>query len=69
MTDEMRNSIKTSIHSKFLFYADELPPKEAYLRCLAFAYGVQIGSQDAELINYTNNLLAKYRELLLCKEA
>lgn len=64
MTDEMRENIKTTVRSKFAFYADELPAKEAYLRCYAFAHGVQVGSQDADLCNFTNALLNEYRQKL-----
>lgn len=68
MTAEMRENIKNSVRCKCEFYANELPPHDAYLRCLAFVYGVQIGSQDAELNNFTNVLLEEYRMRLICKE-
>lgn len=65
MTEPMRNNIKNSVVAKFNFYAEELPPREAYLRCLAFAYGVQVGSQDADLCNFINTLLEEYRMKLI----
>lgn len=68
MTEPMRNNIKNSVVAKFNFYADELEPRQAYLRCLAFGYGVKVGSQDAELANFIDDLLAKYRLRLICEE-
>lgn len=65
MTELMRYNIKNSVVAMFNFYVDELEPREAYLRCLTFAYGVQIGSQDAELVNFIDNLLEEYRMKLI----
>ena len=65
MTEPMRNNIKNSVVAKFNFYVNQLPPHDAYLRCLAFAYGVQVGSQDADLTNFTNVLLEEYRMKLI----
>ena len=68
MVDTMRENIKNTVHCKFDFYVRELPPRDAYLRCLAFGYGVQVGSQDAELCNFINELLEEYRMKLICTD-
>ena len=68
MTEEMRENIKTSLRSKFQMYAEQLDGHRAYALCLAFGYGVQVGSQDAELINFVNALLEEYRMKLICAE-
>ena len=66
MTDE-REVIETTIRHLFATYAYEkgVSAREAYSKCCAFAYGIKIGSQDADLCNFTNALLEKYRLLLI----
>ena len=65
MTRSLRDSIKTTIRCSLSDFEVNYPPKEAYKLCFAFVRGIQYGSQDAELINYTNILLEEYRMKLI----
>jgi hypothetical protein len=69
MSDEMRENIKNSVRCKCGFFAEEIEsPRQAYFRILDFCCGVQYGSQDAELLNFTNALIEEYRMKLICTE-
>ena len=67
MTDETRERIETTVRGELRSYADTLEPEEAYMRCIAFVRGIQYGSQDAKLMNFTSRLLEEYRIKLICK--
>jgi len=68
MTDEERARIETTVKCELGDYADKLEPNEAYMRCVSFVRGIQYGSQDAKLCNFTSRLLEEYRMKLICNK-